>query len=155
MIVDLMRNDLGRVCDYGSVQVTQPRTIESHPTVHHGVATIEGRLHRSKDIVDLLRATLPAGSITGAPKVRAMQLIDQIEPVRRGPYCGCIGYLSRHSACLSVAIRTMLVDASAKRVDFSVGGGVVADSQPQAEYQETLDKAAAMMSALRLHIGVC
>ena len=148
MIIDLMRNDLGRVCDYGSVRVTGPRTIESHPTVHHGVATIEGRLHESKDIVDLLRATIPGGSVTGAPKVRAMQIIDELEPVRRGPYCGCIGYLSRDSAQLSIAIRTMLIDTLARRVDFSVGGGVVADSQPAAEYQETLDKAAAMLTAL-------
>lgn len=150
MIVDLMRNDLGRVCDYGSIRVAQPRAIETHPTVHHGVATITGRLHESKDIVDLLRATWPGGSVTGAPKVRAMQLIDAIEPVRRGPYCGCIGYLSRRYACLSIAIRTMLMQSDPPRVDFSVGSGIVADSQPQAEYQETLDKAAAMLSAMRL-----
>ena len=148
MIVDLMRNDLGRVCDYGSVRITQPRTIESHPTVHHGVATVQGRLHESMDIVDLLRATIPSGSVTGAPKIRAMQIIDKLEPVRRGPYCGCIGYLSRDSACLSVAIRTMLVDTATGTIDFSVGGGVVADSQPEAEYQETLDKASAMLAAM-------
>ena len=150
MIIDLMRNDLGRVCEYGSVRVTQRRTIESHPTVHHGVATVEGRLHRSKTVVDLLRAAFPAGSITGAPKVRSMQIIDELEPVRRGPYCGCIGYLGRDQAHLSVAIRTGLADLATGRVDFSVGGGVVADSHPAAEYQETLDKAAAVMSALGL-----
>jgi len=149
MIIDLMRNDLGRVCDYGSVAVTQDRVIESHPTVHHGVATIQGSLHRSKGIVDLLRATLPAGSVTGAPKVRAMQIIDQLEPVRRGPYCGAIGFLSRDRTCLNVAIRTMLADQSTGCVDFSVGGAIVADSVPSLEYQETLDKAAAMLSALQ------
>lgn len=149
MIVDLMRNDLGRVCDYGSVRVTQPRVIESHPTVYHGVATIQGQLHRSKHVVDLLRATLPAGSITGAPKVRAMQIINELEPVRRGPYSGCIGFLSRDRVCLNVAIRTMLADSHKSRVDFSVGSGIVADSQPASEYQETLDKAAPMLSALR------
>lgn len=155
MIVDLMRNDLGRVCDYGSVRVTQPRTIESHPTVHHGVAAVEGRLHESKDVVDLLRATLPGGSVTGAPKIRAMQIIDELEPVRRGPYCGCIGVLSHDYAQLNIAIRTMMLDPMTQRIDFSVGGGIVADSQPAAEYQETLDKATAMLAALKSHAAVC
>ena len=91
MIVDLLRNDLGRVCEYGSVRVTQPREIEHHPTVQHTTATITGRLHPTRTTADLLRATLPGGSITGAPKVRAMQIIDELEPVRRGPYCGAIG----------------------------------------------------------------
>ncbi len=148
MIVDLMRNDLGRVCGYGSIRVTNPRVIESHPTVHHGVATIEGKLHESKDIVDLLRATLPSGSVTGTPKVRAMQIISELEPASRGPYCGCIGYISRNSACLSVAIRTMLIDLASRRVDFCVGAGIVADSQPKDEFQETLDKAAPLMAVL-------
>ncbi len=155
MIVDLMRNDLGRVCDYGSVRVTQPRVVERHPTIHHGVATIEGRLHPSRDIADLLRAAMPGGSVTGAPKVRAMQIIEELEPVRRGPYCGAIGYLGRDLACMNIAIRTMQIECDAAdprrdgRVDFSVGGGIVADSDPEGEYQETLDKAAAIMTALR------
>ncbi len=148
MIVDLMRNDLGRVCAYGSVKVTQPRVIESHPTIHHGVATITGHIHQDKDLIHLLRATMPGGSVTGAPKVRAMQIIDELEPARRGPYCGCIGYLCGRQACLNIAIRTMLLDAAAGRVDLSVGGGIVADSDPAGEYQETLDKAAAMRAAL-------
>lgn len=150
MIVDLMRNDLGRVCDYGSVNVTEARRIETHPTVHHGVATIAGQLHQSKDTVDLLRAAFPAGSVTGAPKVRAMQIIDELEPAPRGPYCGCLGFLSRHRSCLNVAIRTMLIDQARGRIDFSVGSGIVADSDPAEEYQETLDKAQAMLSTLRL-----
>ena len=153
MIVDLLRNDLGRVCHYGSVRVSQARTIESHPTVHHGVATIEGQLHRSKDVVDLLRATMPGGSVTGAPKVRAMQIIDELEPVRRGPYCGCVGVLSEPFTCLSIAIRTMLLDSQRNLVDFSVGGGIVADSDPAAEYAETLDKAQAMLQALGVGPG--
>ncbi len=148
MIVDLLRNDLGRVCSYGTVRVEQSRVIESHPTVHHGVATITGQIHPRRDLVDLLRATLPGGSITGAPKVRAMQIIEELEPVRRGPYCGCIGLLSAERTCLSIAIRTLLVDTAAERVDFSVGGGIVADSSPAAEHQETLDKAQAMLRAL-------
>lgn len=148
MIVDLLRNDLGRVCSYGSVQVSQPRTIESHPTVHHGVATITGKLHPSKDMIDLLRAAMPGGSITGAPKVRAMQIIDELEPVRRGPYCGCIGWMSRDAMCFNIAIRTMLLDPVQQRVDYSVGGGIVADSDPAAEYDETIAKAQAMLQAL-------
>ena len=148
MIVDLMRNDLGRVCEYGSVHVAEPRTIESHPTVHHGVATVTGRLHKSKDVVDLLRACIPGGSVTGAPKVRAMQIIDELEPVRRGPYCGCIGLVSRDRCTLNMAIRTMLIDPPAGRLDFSVGAGIVADSKPDAEFRETNDKASAMLAAL-------
>ena len=164
MIIDLMRNDLGRCCDYGSVKVTQPRTIETHPTIHHGVATIQGRLHRYKDLIDLLRATLPGGSITGAPKIRAMQIIDELEPVRRGPYCGAIGLIHGRSMRLNIAIRTLLIEKgdgplfSASdaypdgRVDFSVGGGIVADSNPASEYDETLAKARAMLDALNTRI---
>jgi para-aminobenzoate synthetase component 1 len=153
MIVDLMRNDLGRVCSYGSVKVAQPRTIESHPTIHHGVATVTGELHPSRDIVDLLRATLPGGSITGAPKVRAMQIIDELEPTARGPYCGCIGYLSRDEAMLNIAIRTMQLHREVDdhyTVHCHAGGGIVADSNPAAEYQETLTKARAMIAALSI-----
>jgi len=153
MIIDLMRNDLGRVCDFGSVRVTQPRTIESHPTVHHGVATVQGRLRTGLSTVDLLRAAFPAGSITGAPKVRAMQIIDELEPVRRGPYCGAIGWLAADACQLSVAIRTMLIEPDTGRLDYSVGGGIVADSVPAAEWQETRDKAAAIQQALRAVTG--
>jgi para-aminobenzoate synthetase component 1 len=154
MVVDMLRNDLGRVCAYGSLQVISPRTIESHPTVHHGVATIAGRLHEDKSLVDLLRATMPGGSITGAPKVRAMEIIDELEPVRRGPYCGAIGYVYRGCGQFNIAIRSILLETdgmgadSRGRVDFSVGGGIVADSEPADEYQETLDKAAALLGAL-------
>jgi len=162
MIVDLLRNDLGRVCDYGSVRVEQARTIETHPTIHHGVATIRGRLHDSQDVVDLLRACLPGGSVTGAPKIRAMQIIDELEPVRRGPYCGAIGCISKDAMAVNIAIRTMLIELEqaaptsvahagqrdSGRVDFSVGGGIVADSDPSAEYEETLAKAAAIVRTL-------
>ena len=150
MIIDLMRNDLGRVCEYGSVRVTEPRSIETHPTIHHAVGTVEGDLHESMDMIDLLKASLPGGSITGAPKIRAMQIVDELEPVPRGPYCGCIGYLSRDEMCLNIAIRTMQLDTRRNNVCFSVGGGIVADSNPQDEYQETLDKARAMFDALGL-----
>jgi anthranilate/para-aminobenzoate synthase component I len=147
MIVDLERNDLGRVCEVGSVRVTQPRTIEAHPTVYHGVATVEGTLRADVSFVDLLRATFPGGSITGAPKIRAMEIIDELEPVRRGPYCGAIGSLAADGTMeFNVAIRTMI--ARAGLVHIPVGGGIVADSDPAAEYEETRVKAKAMLDAL-------
>lgn len=152
MIVDLMRNDLGRVCTYGSICVEEPRTIESHPTVHHGVATISGKLHPSRDLIDLLRATVPGGSITGAPKVRAMQIIDELEPARRGPYCGAIGMIRGQQALMNIAIRTVMIEQDEingeGRADVWAGGGIVADSDPDAEYQEMLDKAMAMRETL-------
>ncbi|CAA9386846.1 MAG: Para-aminobenzoate synthase, aminase component, partial [uncultured Phycisphaerae bacterium] len=147
MIVDLERNDLGRVCEIGSVRVTEPRTVEAHPTVYHGVATVEGLLRDDVTFVDLLRATFPGGSVTGAPKIRAMEIIEELEPVRRGPYCGAIGYLAADgSAEFNIAIRTMIVKDGVVHVP--VGGGVVADSLPAAEYDETLVKARAMFAAL-------
>ncbi len=146
MIVDLERNDLGRVCQVGSVHVAKPRAIEAHPTVYHGVATIEGQLRDEISFVDLLRAMFPGGSVTGAPKIRAMQIIDELEPVRRGPYCGAIGYLDAAGNMeFNVAIRTMI--AKAGRIHIPVGGGIVADSNPAGEYEETLVKAGAMFRA--------
>jgi anthranilate/para-aminobenzoate synthase component I len=147
MIIDLERNDLGRICQVGSVRVSEPRTIELHPTVYHGVATIEGTLHSQTNFLDLLRATFPGGSVTGAPKIRAMQLIDEIEPVRRGPYCGAIGYLdSDGSMQFNLAIRTIILKEGMAYI--SVGGGIVADSVPSDEYAETLVKAQAMFGAI-------
>lgn len=147
MIVDLERNDLGRVCRIGSVRVTEPRTIEAHPTVYHGVATIEGLLNPGVGLVELLSATFPGGSITGAPKIRAIQIIDELEPVRRGAYCGAIGQVrSDGSIELNIAIRTMTLMRGMAYV--SVGGGIVADSIPAQEYDETMVKARAMLAAL-------
>lgn len=147
MIVDLERNDLGRVCEIGSVAVTQPRAIEQHPSIYHGVATVEGMLRADVGLVELLRATFPGGSITGAPKIRAMEIIDELEPTRRGPYCGAIGYIAADGRMeFNVAIRTMIVRDGL--VHLSVGGGIVADSDPIAEYDETLVKARAMFAAL-------
>jgi len=149
MIVDLERNDLGRVCDIGSVRVTHPRDIEAHPTVYHGVATIEGTLRADVTFVDLLRATFPGGSVTGAPKIRAMQIIDQLEPTRRGPYCGAIGFVSTDGHIeFNLAIRTMI--ATRGQIHIPVGGGIVADSVPADEYEETLVKARAMFAAIGL-----
>ncbi len=158
MIIDLLRNDLGRVCDYSTVRVPQPRTIETHPTIHHTTATITGQLHHSKDTVDLLKATLPGGSITGAPKIRAMQIINELKPTTRGPYTGCIGYISKDSLALNIAIRTILLTpkpnspANTYTLDFSVGGGIVADSNPHDEYIETIDKAQAILKTLNTTI---
>src|SRR5206468_3008850 len=127
MIVDLERNDLGRVCEVGTVRVTGPRSIEEHPTVYHGVATVEGRLREEVGLVELLRATFPGGSVTGAPKIRAMEIIEELEPVRRGPYCGAIGWIGPDGAMeFNVAIRTMV--ATRGKVYMPVGGGIVADS---------------------------
>lgn len=160
MIVDLLRNDLGRVCAYGSVRVEEARAIEHHPTVQHGVATVTGRLHGPCGLADVLRAVLPGGSITGAPKVRAMQIIDALEPVRRGPYCGAVGWLQgggggrgeRLRGAWNVAIRTALIEQGQRgglgRVSFGVGGGIVADSEPGAEYAETLVKSSALRAGL-------
>lgn len=146
MIVDLQRNDLGRICEIGSVVVTEPRTIETHPTVLHGVATVEGILRQGVSLTDILRATFPCGSITGCPKIRAMQIIDELEGVRRHAYCGAIGWIGGGELELSVAIRTMTMFDGVAYVP--VGGGIVADSDPAAEYEETLTKAAAMLAAL-------
>jgi para-aminobenzoate synthetase component 1 len=147
MIIDLERNDLGRVCEYGTVEVTEPRCLEAHPTVWHSVGTVEGVLHERCDAIDLLRATLPGGSITGAPKVRAMEIIDELEPTERSVYCGSIGMLGLDgSMVLNIAIRTMIMDRDTLHVQ--VGGGIVADSDPEAEYDETLDKARGMLRAL-------
>ena len=147
MIIDLERNDLGRVCEIGSVRVTQPRVVEAHPTVLHTAATVEGVLREEVTFVDLLRATFPGGSITGAPKIRAMEIIEELEPHRRGPYCGAIGYLGGDGTIeFNIAIRTMIVRDG--MVHIPVGGGIVADSDPPAEYEETIVKAAAMFGAL-------
>jgi anthranilate/para-aminobenzoate synthase component I len=151
MIVDLERNDLGRICTIGSVKVVEPRKIEAHQTVYHGVAGIEGQLREEVGFVDILRATFPGGSVTGAPKIRAMQIIDELEGVRRGPYCGAIGYIAGDGTMeFNVAIRTMIAEGG--RVHVPVGGGIVADSNPHDEYLETLVKAKAMFAALRAEL---
>ena len=149
MIVDLERNDLGRVCEVGSVKVPELYRLEEYATVFHLVSTVEGRLHPEKDITDLLAASFPGGSITGAPKIRAMEIIEEIEPVRRGVYTGSIGYIGFDGrADLNIVIRTIL--AAGGNFYFQVGGGITADSDPHHEYVETLDKARALVRALGL-----
>jgi para-aminobenzoate synthetase component 1 len=146
MIVDLLRNDLGRVCRFGSVRVLSAGALEEHPTVFHRVATITGELADGRTWADLLRAAFPGGSITGAPKIRAMQIIDELEPTPRDVYCGAVGCIGLDgSLSLNVAIRTMVMQGSV--VHLYAGGGIVADSEPEAEYEETLAKAAGMIRA--------
>lgn len=145
MITDLLRNDLGRVCAYGSVQVTEPRALRTHHNVHHAHSVIEGQLRPDCDWVDLLRATLPGGSITGAPKIRAMEILEELEPHRRGAYCGCIGYLGVDGRMdLSIAIRTVWVEGG--RVRIHAGSGIVAESDPDREFEETEHKARGILS---------
>jgi para-aminobenzoate synthetase component 1 len=147
MIVDLERNDLGRVCEYGSVEVTEHRTVDELPTLFHTVSTVRGKLRERTSIVDILRATFPGGSISGCPKIRAIQIIDELEPTRRHVYTGAIGFIGFNGDLrLNVAIRTMT--AVGDRVYYQVGGGIVADSVPEKEYAETLHKAAALENAI-------
>jgi para-aminobenzoate synthetase component 1 len=153
MIVDLLRNDLSRVCRPGTVRVPELFALEQHPTVHHLVSTVVGELEPGTGPVDLLRAAFPGGSITGAPKVRAMEIIAELEPTRRGVYCGSIGYISATGAMdMSIVIRTYL--ALRGRVYFQAGGGIVADSDPEQEYRETLDKARALIEVLAFEKSV-
>ncbi len=148
MIVDLERNDLGRVCSYGSVRVEEHAVVEHYATVHHLVSTVVGELHPGKDVVDLLRASFPGGSITGAPKIRSMEIIDELEPTARSVYTGSIGYLGFNGNFdLNIAIRTVIVKGGTAY--FQVGGGIVADSDPEDEYQETLDKGEAIFASLK------
>ena len=147
MIVDLLRNDLGKVCETGSVNVPALFEIESFAMVHHLVSTVAGKLREDRDNIDLLKGCFPGGSITGAPKLRAMEIIEELEPHRRGVYCGAIGYIGADRGMdLNIAIRTLIY--SEGRIRFWVGGGIVADSVMEEEFQETLDKAKAMLLML-------
>jgi len=149
MIVDLERNDLGRVCRYGTVKVTELAILEVFPTVFHLTSTVEGRLRKGKNGIDLLKATFPGGSITGAPKVRSMEIIDELEPTRRSVYTGSIGYIGFDGNMdLNIVIRTFIIKDG--KAYFQVGGAVVYDSDPEAEYQETLDKGRALINALNV-----
>ncbi len=149
MLVDLGRNDIGRVCEYGSVKVDELMTVERYSHVMHIVSNVTGRLSAEKTPFDLLRATFPAGTLSGAPKVRAMQIIEELEPTRRGPYGGAIGYFSfdgNFDACIT--IRTLLVKDGTAYVQ--AGGGIVADSDPDAEFTETVNKSGAVRRAIEM-----
>ncbi|NQT06371.1 MAG: aminodeoxychorismate synthase component I [Candidatus Omnitrophica bacterium] len=147
MIVDLERNDLGRVCEYGTVLPTEFIMLETYSTVFHLVSTVGGILRADVDAIDCLMSCFPGGSITGAPKIRSMEIIDELEPTKRSVYTGSIGYIGFDGDMdTSIVIRTFIIKA--KRAYFQVGGGIVADSSPEMEYQETLDKAKALVEAL-------
>ena len=150
MIVDLLRNDLGKSCIPGSIQVPRLFEVESFATVHHLVSTVSGELAPGHDAIDLLRGSFPGGSITGAPKRRAMEIIEELEPHRRGIYCGAIGYIGFDGNMdTNIAIRTLV--HAAGRICFAAGGGIVTDSSAAEEYQESLDKAAALLRVLEQH----
>jgi para-aminobenzoate synthetase component 1 len=152
MIADLLRNDLGRICRPGSIEAGDTVRLESFPTVHHLVSVIKGELAAGRTLADVLRATFPGGSITGAPKLKAMEILDGLEPVARGPYTGAMGLLGFDgSVDLNVAIRTFVIRG--QDVCFGAGGGIVADSNPDAEYAESLDKARGMLEALARAAG--
>ncbi|WP_052560943.1 aminodeoxychorismate synthase component I [Gemmata sp. SH-PL17] len=147
MIVDLLRNDIGRVCEFGSVKVPRVCEVETFRFVHHLVSEVRGKLRAGLGPLDLLRATFPGGSVTGAPKVRAMEIIAELEPTARGPYCGSLGWIGFDGAMdTNILIRTFT--AGRGWVQFPVGGGIVADSDPAREYEETLHKAAGLLRSL-------
>ena len=150
MIVDLERNDLGRICNYGTVKLAESAAMERYANVFHLVSTVSGKLKEGIEPVDCLLAAFPGGSITGAPKIRSMEIIEELEPVKRSLYTGAIGYISFDGDMdTSIIIRTLIVKGA--KAYFSVGGGIVADSDPESEYQETLDKAAGLVKALGIH----
>ena len=148
MITDLLRNDLGKVCEYGSVQTPVLARLEKFAQVQHLVSTVEGRLCKDMTHFGAFASCFPGGSVTGAPKFRAMEIIDELEPVSRGPYCGALGYLGfNRESQLSIVIRTAVCTGG--KIHFNVGAGIVADSNPEAEYEETLAKARGFFAALR------
>ncbi|MFN8454092.1 MAG: anthranilate synthase component I [Anaerolineae bacterium] len=148
MLVDLGRNDLGRVCEFGTVQVEELMTVERYSHVMHIVSDVKGKLKSGYDAFDLIRATFPAGTVSGAPKVRAMEIIDELEPTRRGLYAGVIGYIGYDGTMDScIAIRTVVMQGDT--VHIQAGGGIVADSDPQREYEESWNKAKAMAEAVK------
>ncbi len=147
MLVDLGRNDVGRVAEIGSVKVTELLAIERYSHVMHLVSNVEGRLKKGLDAFDVLKSCFPAGTVTGAPKVRAMEIIEELEPLRRGPYAGAIGYIS-YSGNMDTCITIRTIIIKGKRIFIQAGAGIVADSVPENEYIETINKATAMMKAI-------
>jgi len=154
MIIDLERNDVAKICEPGTRKVVQPRTIENYPTVFHAVATVAGQLRREITFCDVLKAMFPGGSITGAPKIRSMEIIDQTEPTARGVYTGSIGFIGVDGVvCLNIAIRTIIVKNQTAFAQ--TGGGIVADSDPQAEWDETITKAKALIAGITATQKLC
>ncbi|GAI55416.1 unnamed protein product, partial [marine sediment metagenome] len=149
MLVDLGRNDVGKVCRYGSVKVNELMKVERYSHVMHLVSNVNGKVKKDKDQFDVLRSSFPAGTVTGAPKVRAMEIIEELEPIRRGPYAGAVGYFSfsgNLDACIT--IRTLVIKNNVAYLQ--AGAGIVADSIPEKEYEETKNKAKALMEAILL-----
>ena len=152
MLVDLARNDIGRVCDFGSVRVKDLMIIERYSHVMHIVSEVEGKLSADKTLYDLMRATFPAGTVSGAPKIRAMQIISELEQTARGPYAGCVGYFSFNGNLdTCITIRTALLKDGKAYVQ--AGGGWVSDSTPEGEFQETVNKSKAMLKAVAMAEG--
>ncbi len=151
MLVDLERNDLGRVCEYGTVRVNELMVNEFYSHVIHIVSNVRGHLHPSRDAVDLVQAMFPGGTITGCPKVRCMEIVDELETVRRGPYTGSFGWIAARRLDLNIIIRTLV--RKGDRLFLQAGGGIVADSVPVREYRETLHKAAGMLRAVSASIA--
>jgi para-aminobenzoate synthetase component 1 len=148
MIIDLERNDVAKICEPGTRRVIQPRTIESYPTVYHAAATVGGKLREDVTFCDVLKAMFPGGSITGAPKIRSMEIIDETEPAARGVYTGSIGFIGLDgSVCLNIAIRTIIIKD--QKAYAQTGGGIVADSEPEAEWDETITKAKALIAGIK------
>jgi para-aminobenzoate synthetase component 1 len=150
MIVDLMRNDIGRFCEYGTVKVPRLYGVEAYDTVYQMVSYVSGMIRNGTQIPDMIRATFPPGSITGAPKKRAMEIIYELEPHQRGLYCGTIGYFFQDKMVLNVAIRTLEIWDDQGVI--GIGGGIVADSDPELEYEESIIKSKASMMALGIEL---
>jgi anthranilate synthase component 1 len=149
MLVDLGRNDMGRVATTGTVKVTELMTVERYSHVMHLVSNIVGKLENGKDAFDVLRASFPAGTVTGAPKIRAMEIIEELEPTRRGPYAGCVGYFDLSGNMdMCITIRTIIFKD--KKAYIQAGAGIVADSVPEREYMETVNKARGMFKAIEM-----
>ncbi|MDP6361528.1 MAG: anthranilate synthase component I family protein, partial [Planctomycetota bacterium] len=149
MLVDLGRNDLGRIADIGSVHVNEQMVIERYSHVMHIVSNVKANLKKGMDSYDVLRATFPAGTVSGAPKIRAMEIIDELEPNRRGPYAGAVGYFSfSGNMDTAIAIRTLVIKNN--RAYLGVGAGIVADSDPDREYEETMNKGKALLKAIEM-----
>ncbi len=152
MLVDLGRNDVGRVAEYGTVELSDVMSIERYSHVMHISSNVQGQLAKGKTAMDALKACLPAGTVSGAPKVRAMEVIDEIEPHRRGPYAGAVGYLD-YSGNMDTCIALRTLVFTGDKIYVQAGAGVVADSVPSAEYQETLNKAGAMLKAIEMTVA--
>jgi len=149
MLVDLGRNDIGRVCEYGSVRLSESMSIEKYSHVMHIVSEVTGKLRKGKDGFDCVRACFPAGTVSGAPKIRAMEVIDELEPLKRGLYAGAVGYFSfSGNVDTCITIRTILMNKASAYIQ--AGAGIVADSRPENEYRETLNKARALLKAIEM-----